>query len=494
MGPLLPVFLAAQSLLTSVAPSGATLHVRLTAPLGSYASRQHSRVDAVLIASVKDGGETILPAGSILTGEIKSVQRVGFGVLHETASLQLAFNSITVPGGDAEPLTARLTAVDSGREVVTPKGTIQETRSTGSVGNRAAQYIRKLLLWDVHSMLAVWAVKAIVIQVPEPEIYFPTGTELTLTLSDPVGVNRGDNPSDEPAGFTPEERDSLNPILSYLPRRTSASGSERPSDLINVVLIGSRERIAAAFTAAGWVEPRPVSTRAAFAGAWAVVRNSPYPNAPMSALLLNDAKADMSWQKGFNDVSKRHHVRFWKQAETWQGEDVWIGAATRDVDFSFMRGGTFMTHKIAAQVDHERDKIAADIAFATCADTVDWWDRPEVPSHLKNGTGDSMETDQRLIVVRLNACDSPRKIENALDQDTLPINGSIWQRMLRRQIICLRSDLIRGNPYWRTWEGMRTVISLIRSYRQPPDPDAPQPTTLADRWIPERVSSAVSYR
>jgi hypothetical protein len=66
--------------------------------------------------------------------------------------------------------------------------------------------------------------------------------------------------------------------------------------------------------------------------------------------------------------------------------------------------------------------------------------------------------------------------------------------MLRRQIICLRSDLIRGNPYWRSWEGMRTVLSLIRSYRQPPDPDAPQPVTFADRWIPERLRSAISYR
>ncbi len=494
MGPLLPVFLAAQSLLWNVAPSGTTLHVRLTRPIGSFASRQHSPVDAVLIAAVKRGSETILPAGSILTGEIKWVQRVGIGLIHETASMQLSFSSIAVPGGDAAPLGARLTAVDTGREVVTPKGTIQEVRSTGGVGNRAALYIRKLLLWDVHSQLAVWAVKAVVIQLPEPEIYLPTGTELTLTLSDPLVTARLDDTTAEPRGFTQEERESLDPILSYLPRRTSVSGSERPSDLINVVLIGSRERVAAAFTAAGWKEPRPLSTRAVFAGALAVVRNTPYPDAPMSSLLLNDAKADMSWQKGFNDVSKRHHIRFWKQPESWQDEDVWIGAATRDIDFTFFRGGTIFTHKIAAQVDHERDKVAADIAFASCADTQDWWDRPEVPSHLKNGTGDSMETDRRLVVIHLNSCDSPRKIDKTQDLAELPINGSLWQRVLRRQIICLRSDLIRGNPYWRSWEGMRTVFSLIRSYRQPPDPDAPQPATLADRWIPERLRSAISYR
>jgi hypothetical protein len=478
----------------NVVPAGTTLHVRLTRPLGSFASRQHSPVDAVLIAGVSSAGETILPAGSLLTGEVKSVQKVGLGVLRETASLQLTFSAIAVPGGEPSPLIARLTGVDNGREVVTSTGTIHETRSTGSVGNRAAKYIRKALLWDVHAQLAIWAVKAVVVQLPEPEIYLPTGTELTLTVSDPLWVSRLGDYVPQPRALAPEERETLAPLIADLPKRASVAGSERPSDLINVLLIGSRERISAAFTAAGWVEPRPLSTRTVFAAALAVVRNTPYPDAPMSSLLVNDQKADMSWQKGFNDVAKRHHVRFWKQSEQWDGEDVWIGAATRDVDFAFLRGGTLMTHKIAAKVDHERDKVAADIAFASCADTVDWWERPGGPSHMKNGTGDAMETDQRLVVVRLNACDSPRVTQNAPGQEPLPVNGRMWQRMVRRQIICLRSDLIRGNPYWRSWEEFRTVVSFVRGYRKAPDPDAPQAPTWVDRWIPERFSSAVSYR
>ena len=38
-------------------------------------------MNAVLIAQVSYAGETILPAGSLLTGEVKSVQKVGIGVL-----------------------------------------------------------------------------------------------------------------------------------------------------------------------------------------------------------------------------------------------------------------------------------------------------------------------------------------------------------------------------------------------------------------------------
>jgi hypothetical protein len=58
----------------------------------------------------------------------------------------------------------------------------------------------------------------------------------------------------------------------------------------------------------------------------------------MSPLLLNGAEADMSWEKGLNDVAKRHHARLWK-AGTWRDQEWWIGAATRDIDFAYLRPG-----------------------------------------------------------------------------------------------------------------------------------------------------------
>src|SRR5450755_2123878 len=101
MTSFLPLFLAAQSMFLNVpptAPVGTALHVRLTEAVGTYASRTHAPVEAILIAPVKSGGSTILPAGSVLRGEVKSVQRVGLGVIHETASLQLSFHSVAIPG------------------------------------------------------------------------------------------------------------------------------------------------------------------------------------------------------------------------------------------------------------------------------------------------------------------------------------------------------------------------------------------------------------
>jgi len=83
--------LAFHLLATRQVPPGTQLHIRLTTPVGSYASRAGDPVNAVLIAPVVVSGETILPAGSLLSGRLKSVQRVGLGFIHELAALDLEF-------------------------------------------------------------------------------------------------------------------------------------------------------------------------------------------------------------------------------------------------------------------------------------------------------------------------------------------------------------------------------------------------------------------
>jgi hypothetical protein len=495
MPSFLPLFVAAHSILLyapPAAPAGTPLHVRLTSAVGTFASRSHSPVGAVLIAPVKAEGETILPAGSVLAGEVKAVRRVGLGVVHESASMQLDFSSVTLPNGDAFPLATKMAAVDNAREVVTPHGSIQKGRSTASLGNRVALYIRKLALLDVHAALIVWAVRATIVQVPEPEIYFPTGTELTLTLTSPVRTLAQEAGLGEPRGLTDEERERLAPVVDALPVRTSAEFNERPSDPVNVVFIGSRQQVSAAFTAAGWFEALPRTTHNDLASVWAIVRNTPSPRAPLSPMLLNDAPADVAWQKGFNDFAKRHHVRLWEQSETFDGQQVWAAAATRDVDYAYFRKGKPMTHQVARLVDNERDKIAADLAFTSCADAVDWVDRPGFPHVMKGATGDMMETDGRVLVVRLNDCDSPNKVGNALEADTLPEHGGPFQRVMRRQIMCFRSDLLRTNVYWRSYEGARMLVSAFH-HRQVVDPDAAPQQTFASRWFPDDLNSIISY-
>ena len=146
--------------------------------------------------------------------------------------------------------------------------------------------------------------------------------------------------------ITDDEREELSRIATVMPYRTRVPGSGRSSDLTNVLFIGSHNQMSTAFNAAGWTQPSPPSFRDHVHWIRAVAELRGDGGAPMSLLLLNGAEPDMSWQKGLNDVSKRHHIRMWKAAGTWHGREIWVGAATRDIDFAYLRPGKKLSHKI----------------------------------------------------------------------------------------------------------------------------------------------------
>jgi hypothetical protein len=453
--------LALNLLATRQVPPGSQLSIRLTDPVGTYASRAGDPLNAVLIAPLLSGAEVILPAGSLLSGNLKSVQRVGLGFIHELSALDLEFTRITLPHGQNLTLSSRVQAVDNGREIVTRQGSIRGARTTGSLSYRAGGYIRTALLWEVHAAIAVWAIKTLLVQVPEPELYYPTGVELTLVLTQPLTTGASVSAPATTSQLSEDESSKMSAVVAQMPTRTYAAISNRPSDLVNVMFVGSRDDLATAFEAAGWTAPKPATLRSNIRRIRAVADGHGDTTAPMSDLLVDAAKPEMSWQKGFNDVAKRHHIRIWKQPATWKGREIWIGAATRDIDFAFLRPGRAMTHKIAEYVDDERDKVVNDLVFTSCAELMDKSERPDVPSFTRNSTGDPMRTDGRIAIVQVNACDAPAN-PLAGPSAALPLHGSKMQRFARREILSLRSDILRENLYWRSFESLRWMVTAYR--------------------------------
>jgi len=473
MTALLSVLLSMIALSRGPVPEGAQLHIRLTSAVGSYASTPGSAVNAVLIAPVTANGETIVPAGSTLTGQVKSVTRVGLGLRHETAALDLDFYRITPPAGQPIPLFAQVSDVDNGRERVTADGRIHGVRSTGSMCYRVSGYIRTMLGWEIHAELAEWAIRSLIMEIPEPEIYYPPGVELTLTLTQPLSVGAPLQPLDPVApALADVRRQELEQIVAAMPDRTAAPpvtgrhpSSGRDADLTNVLLIGTHDQIVDAFEASGWTQAGPSSLRDRIHWIRAAAELRGDEDAPMSLLLLDGAGPDMYWQKGLNDVAKRHHIRLWKADRTWRGREIWIGAATRDVDFAYLRPGRKLAHKIDEAVDQERDKVAYDLAFSTCGNILDWIGRPDLPQFTHNATGDPIVTDGRMVTVELNDCRSPRVSTETVDSTSIPAHGDRLQRLVRREILGGRNDLLRSNPYWRTFEACRWIVEYLHGRR-----------------------------
>ena len=462
---LLSLLLSLNTMANRMVPVGTQLHIRLTCTVGTYASQVGSPVSAVLIAPVIANGETLLPAGVTLSGQVKTVRRVGLGIRHETAGLELEFDQLTMPDQSRISLSARVEEVDNGRERVTKNGFIHGIRSTGSLSYRVSGYLRTLLPWEPHAEIAEWAFKSIIGELPEPEIYYPAGVELTLASTGPLLIQEPAREEPTVHHLTEIENAEVNTLLAGLPEQTHDPLSDRPSDPTNVLLIGTEDQITTAFAAAGWTQASPVSLRQRIKWIRAAAELHGYRAGPMSSLLFRNAEPAMSWEKSLNDVSKRHHVRIWEAGE-WQGQKLWIGAATRDIDFAYFRPGQKLTHRIDANIDQERDKVAYDLAFTTCSNLLDWTGRPDFPRVSKNGTGDLIITDTRVAVIGLRDCAAPRLSTESVDDAPLLRHGSRLQRFARREILSARNDVLRTNLYWRAFEGGRFVVSWARRRSQ----------------------------
>ncbi len=254
-----------------------------------------------------------------------------------------------------------------------------------------------------------------------------------------------------------------------MPIRTQDPDNKRPSDLTNVLLIGSREEISEAFRAAGWSEAEPDTIRARILCIRAAAEDHGFKAAPMTTLLLDGVGPDMSWQKGLNDVAKRHHIRIWKQPGLWYGQELWMAAATRDVDFAYMRPGRTFSHEIAPIVDQERDKVANDLIFTSCARPLDLTLRQGMTRFTRNATGDPIATDTRIAVLQMNTC-APRRSfaptrDGEMRPEGTPSRGSKLQRFARREVIITRNDFLRTNVYYRSYEASRWVVDYVR-YRK----------------------------
>jgi len=167
------------------------------------------------------------------------------------------------------------------------------------------------------------------------------------------------------------------------------------------MFFGSRDQLIAAFGEAGWIEADGMGAKSAVKAAQATLRQTGYGAAPFSTLTLEGRVPDIMFQKSLNTFAKRHHIRVWKLPNTYDGSDVWIGAATHDIATTKERGYTKWSHRIDPHVDRERDWVATDLLFVGTAKAYADVPRPAAPKKLSNATGDNMVTDGKLTALKL---------------------------------------------------------------------------------------------
>ena len=228
-------------------------------------------------------------------------------------------------------------------------------------------------------------------------------TPLPLVLAGVVALPSApaQQPAPAAAAVHPDaEAVEVHPALPRAPRRTTTKDG-RPGDPVNVAFVGTEEELHRALAHAGWYAADPITLQTSLAIAADVVLQKPYPHAPVSDLFVWGRRQDVAFEQPVGaSPAQRHHARFWRSEELdAQGEPLWLGAATYDerVEISRTTGG--ITHRIGADVDHERNKLVLDTHHAGSLDHFYWINRFHELLESRNGGGDPYHTDGRLAVI-----------------------------------------------------------------------------------------------
>ena len=397
--------------------------------------------------------------GTPIEGEVRSKRKVGFGIAHETAALELEFNRAVTGADETVALNARVKEVQNAREVVR-KGVIQGVLSSDTFQGRINSRLIHLPTWNPYSDPVLIAYKVIFPIFPEPEIYYPAGTDMHLTttneiLSLPVVAGSEAEPSPD----TKTDPDQMDQFVEQLPWRVTTKKNV-DADLLNLVFLGSEDEVRSAFREAGWNNADLSDRHSMLKSLYALLNKSGYAKQPMTTFLLNGKPEDMNWQKSLNSYDRRDHLRIWQWTPEGSTDSVWVSSSTHDTSAVLAVKYKGFVHHIAPDIDDERSTVVRDLRYAGCVRSVNYISRPEIPTAIYNATGDVMRTDGSIAVIALQKCHSVNpQLDSTAKGSFKP--GSHTFRFIRRQILTFRNDMLRANIiYGAYYAGRKTVMAL----------------------------------
>lgn len=449
---LLPLALLAEN-------ASQVLDARLLTPLSSHSP---SGTPFTLRINGARDARTVpaLTPGTLIAGRVRKSSSLGYGLRRERALLELDFEGCHSEAGDAVDCQVDLVAIDNARETVSRdnrvRGAIAAShphswlngiwfRPVGALPHRAALgltgasgMIQEGLAEAPILSAIVIGVRLIFFRLPNTEIELPSGTDILVRVQTPVASTpRMDWPV--PEGLDEDLRATLitAPVIVTKPKGKPAA------DIINFAFLSTKERLLQSFEAAGWSVAEPLTPKTFLRTYAAVSAMKAYPNAPVSPIFYEGRLPDFVFQKSFNSLAKRHHIRVWRA-----GLRLWLGAATHDVSVAFLWKSMSFTHLIDPLIDREREKILNDLGAADCVQGLALLPRPGVAADKP--APEQAATDGAMAVVSLREC-SPGGPE------ALPTRPrqSLARKALRRVVLETRHYLTRGSAYYLSYQMVR---------------------------------------
>jgi hypothetical protein len=397
---IIPLILTLAGLAPAITiPAGTELAVRLTSDTSSN-SPSGQRVTAVVTTPVFVNGAPAISSGTQLIGntaDTSPYKPATDGAAEQPATLRLHFTKVEDAKGQSKSISCVLKDIDNARETVDPSGLITGIRQSETFAAQIDRGLNKLdSRYSQFAQILTGVKSAILKQDVDPSIDYKAGTDLTLEVTRAFDWNA---PASAISAGPITPAAELDKLVNAEPFRTMALSPPDPSDMTNLMFIGTAEQVQAAFQKAGWFAAEALSQDSKMETARAIMMNQGYKEAPMSILTLDGKPPDLALQKQTDTFAKRHHIRIWQRPEQFNGKPVWVAAATHDISITFSKTAKNFTHGIDPNIDAERSKVVNDLLFTGAVHGVALVERSSIPKDASNATGDKLLTDGKMAVL-----------------------------------------------------------------------------------------------
>jgi hypothetical protein len=376
-------------------PSGTQIQIRLTTEVNSSTAKAGQTFDALVIVPVVVNDRIVMAAGATLAGHVK--EATAAVQPDDQAMLALAFDEIRDASGAKTAVAAKLASIDNTRETVDDQGRIQGIVASKTGSGRLDQGISKVAEKYPSFADILGTVKQAVLKATDANIDYKPGVEMTIELTKPMEWTGAVNVANVSAISPPE---GLFQLVNRQPFRTETQEGGKPSDLTNLMFLGSAQEIADAFQKASWSVAAKLNGLSKLETFRAMAENRGYQEAPVSLLLLDGQPPDFVFEKTNDTFAARHHLRIWRRPGQFGGHAVWVCSATHDTGIDFSDQQRTFIHKIDSHLDLERAKVVSDLLLTGMVRGLSLVQRAELPQSIFNATGDALMTDGAMAVVR----------------------------------------------------------------------------------------------
>jgi hypothetical protein len=193
-------------------------------------------------------------------------------------------------------------------------------------------------------------------------------------------------------------------LLLKIPRRVSDPNA-KPGDMVNVLIVGTQDRMLEVFSTAGWVQVDKTVGNTAFNAVLDSLEKKDYLTMPMSVLFLFNRPQDYGFAHAepVRVAMSRNHLRVWKSPFEIDGSPLWCVAATHDVGFERDQRNNGVTHKIDPAIDGEREYVDGTLSGTGLVIQRDHVTPPDPLTTAKTATGGEFHSDGRILVLVLKS-------------------------------------------------------------------------------------------